>query len=617
TLLLLNQNRVFFYYVGQASIEGKFKTGAIEHTLVGGFDYLNVDFDYDFQPYTANGKPTSTPFPGLAGNIYTTGTPDWGNIAGAREFQRAPNWFRYQEIRQRGLFLSDTAKLGPVELMLGLRYTSYKEYNNEPRPAVVPVTYYDESTVTPVAALSYDITEGARVYVSYVEALQRGAQAPTTATNIGQSYGPIRSKQYEAGIKVQRSTISATLAAFQTKVPSEFVNSASLFVRDGERRFQGIEFDSTWQATKELNLKLAAAYLDAIQTKASSAALVGKKVPGTTGFQASGFVEYAPAYIPGFTAFGGIRYSGTAFGQTNNNFRFSPVAVGDLGLTYTLPAAGNAVKLSVNVQNITDKWYWIPNSSGTGLSAGAPRTFSLGLNVATGPIGFDRAGGGGSGTGDVPERGFYIGLSGGAVQPASGNFDIQARVNPALGRINDGLRAGYKTGWELAGTLGYDFGLFRGELEVAHKQAELKRVTLNSAAIPVDAQRSPAGYYPDANGTTRFLTLFANGLFDIGGNARSPWAFEAGGGIGLSRILQHRWQLQETVSTTNFANENKLDFAWQALAGVRYRLTRNVEATLRYRFFTAPNIYLQTATANALEGTVRTHSLLAGVNFRL
>ncbi|CAN5139977.1 N/A [soil metagenome] len=629
TLPILNQERVFFYYVGQLSLEGKFRTGPVEHILVGGFDYLNVDFDYDFQPYTANGKPTSTAF-GLTGNLYTTGTPDWANaratltttgVGGgvynisAREFQRPPNWFRYQEIRQRGLFLSDTLKLGHAELMLGGRYTWYKESNNEPRPNVVPSTFYNESNFTPVVALSYDIFEGARIYTSYVQALQRGAQAPIGALNFGQSFGPIKSDQYEAGIKVRRANFGGSLAVYRSTVPSEFLNTATnLFVRDGERRFQGIEFDADWQVSREWLLKIGVAHLDGIQTKAQLASIVGKRVPGTTSFQASGYVEYAPAFIPGLSAFGGVRYSGAAYGQTDLTFRYAPVTVGDLGVTYTLPAAGNAIKLSLTVQNITDQWYWIPTSAGTGLSAGAPRAFSLGLNVATGPINHDRGGGLDESS---PYRGFYIGLAAGGVKPSAGNFDIQARVNPALGRITDGLRTGYKTGWELAGSLGYDFGLFRTEVEASHQQFELKRATLNSAAIAVDARRSAAGNYEDASGTTRILAVMANGLFDIGGNADSRFAFEAGGGIGIARINQHRWQLEEAVSTTNFLNENKLDFAWQALAGTRYRLTKNVEATLRYRYFTLPKAYLQTATANAVEGAFRTHSVLVGVNFRL
>ncbi|MET0366481.1 MAG: TonB-dependent siderophore receptor [Sphingobium sp.] len=613
---VLNQNRVFFYYVGQLSVEGRFRTGAIEHTLVGGFDYLNVDFDYDYQPFTANRKPTATAAVGAIGNLYYGETPDWAGRTAAgintRDFMRPPNWFRYQEVRQRGLFLSDTAKWGPIELMAGLRYTWYDEFNNEPVP---PKTRYSENSLTPVAALSYDIAKGARVYVSYVEALQRGAQAPSTAVNVGDSFGPIKSTQYEAGIKVQHPNWGATLAVYKTNVPSEYVNSANVFVRDGERRFQGIEFDANWRVTKELYLKYAAAYLDAIQTAAQNSAVVGKAVPGTTNFQTSGFVEYTPSVLPGLSVFGGVRYSGKAYGQATNTFVFDPVTVGDLGLSYTLPAADKQFKISANVQNITDKWYWLPNSSGTGLSAGAPRTFTVSLNVATGPI----AQGGPirDESAVLRETGWYISLAGGATQAAAVNFDIRSRTNAALGPVTDGLRTAFKPGWELAGSLGYDFGKFRGEFELSHQQFELKRATLNSATIPIERTNRPAGSYEDANGTTRILALMANGLLDIGGNAHTRWAFEAGGGIGIARINQHRWQLQASAPDTVFANENKLDFAWQALAGTRYRLTDRLEATLRYRYFTLPNAYLQTSTAQALEGSLRTHSLLVGVNFRL
>ncbi|HEX7872347.1 MAG TPA: TonB-dependent siderophore receptor [Sphingobium sp.] len=619
---VLNQNRVFFYYVGQLSVEGQFRTGAIRHTLVGGFDYLNIDFDYDRQPFTANGKPTATAVPGAIGNIYYGETPDWagksvanagaGGTIGTRAFMRPPNWFRFQEIRQRGLFLSDTAKWGPVELMAGLRYTWYSEFNNEP---VLAKTSYKENSLTPVAALSYDIAEGARVYVSYVEALQRGGQAPTTAINVGDSFGPIKSTQYEAGIKVQRANWGATLAVYKTNVPSEYVNTANVFVRDGERRFQGVEFDANWHVTKELYLKYGAAYLDAVQTAAQNSSVVGKVVPGTTGFQTSGFVEYTPSLLPGFSIFGGVRYSGKAYGQATNSFVFDPVTVGDLGLSYTLPAAGKQFKISANVQNITDTWYWLPTASGTGLSAGAPRTFSLSLNVATGPIAQD--GPIRSESGVLRETGWYVGLAGGVTQTAAGNFDITPRINPALGQVSNGLRTASKPGWELAGSVGYDFGKVRGEVELSHQQSELKRVTLNSTRVAIEGTNRPAGTYDDASGTTRILALMANGLFDIGGTARSRWAFEAGGGIGIARVLQHRWQLQEAVQDTVFANENKLDFAWQALAGTRYRLTDRLEATLRYRYFSLPNAYLQTTTANALEGSFHTHSLLVGVNFRL
>jgi iron complex outermembrane receptor protein len=454
-----------------------------------------------------------------------------------------------------------------------------------------------------------------------VQALQRGGIAPPEASNSGASFGPIKSTQYEAGIKVDRGSWGATIAAFKTNVPSEFTTAATstqpgTFLRDGEREFKGIEFDSHWQPTKELFLKFGVSYLDAVQTKAAAANQVGKKVPGTTAFQTSGFVEYTPSYIPGLSVFGGVRHSGKSYGQILNTFVFDPVTIGDLGISYELPASYNHVKISANVQNVTDEWYWVPAASGTSLSAGAPRTFSLSLSVSTGPIdrSGEQAGGIGDLSGGIRDKGFYLGLAAGAQKTAAGSFDIRARNLPATGLVKDGLQTRYKTGWEVAGTLGYDFGLFRTELEASHQQFELKQATLNSTSIPLDAAVRTVGTYNEPSGTTRLLAFLANGLFDIGGGTKSRWALEAGGGIGLARVHQHRWQLQANVPAV-FANENKIGFAWQAIAGTRYRLTKSLEATLRYRYFNLPNTFLQTSSANALEGSFRTHNVLFGVNY--
>lgn len=617
---VLGMNRKFTYYIGQLSFEGTFHTGAIEHTLVGGFDYLDINYDYDYNPYTATRTPTVSFDFNLTGNLHTGNVPDWayasytrsdGQVVTGRQFQRPPNWFRYQEIRQRGLFLSDTLKLGNAELMLGGRYTFYKEINDEP---VLLDTRYNERSFTPVAALSYDVTRGARVYVSYVQALQRGAQAPADALNYGESFGPIKSRQLEAGIKVDRGDWGGTLAAFRSTVPSEFLNTDRNWVRDGERRFQGIEFDAHWQATPELLLKAGAAYLDAIQTKASSPALVGKKVPGATAFQASGFIEYAPAFLPGFSAFGGVRYSGKAYGQVTNTFVYKAVTVGDAGISYQLPLEGRSATLSANVQNITNEGYWVPGSGGTTLTGGAPRTFSLNLAVSTGPI--ERAdSSAGNLDGAISDSGFYIGAAAGGLKANRSDFDIRARVDPAQGIVRDGLRTSYKTGWEVAGRLGYDFGLLRTELELARQQFELKRAALASTAVPIDLAGSPAGTYDHPSGTTRIQSIMANGLFDIATGSR--WTLEVGGGIGIARVNQHRWTLEADNADVPFAYENKVNFAWQALAGIRYGLTDRLEATLRYRYFNVNDVFLQTTTANALEGAFRSHNVLVGLNYNL
>ncbi|MET0388372.1 MAG: TonB-dependent siderophore receptor [Polyangiales bacterium] len=610
---LLNQNRLFRYYVAQAAIDGTFQTGPIEHNLVAGYDHLIIDFDYDQQPYTANGRPTTSFEFGLTGNLYRGAVPDWGADPAALAFQRPPHWFRYQEIRQRGGYLSDTLKWGGAELLLGLRYTNYKETNNEP---VLADTAYSEGPFTPIAALSYDFIAGVRAYASFVQALQRGAQAPANALNFGEAFGPLRSTQYEVGVKVQQRSWGGTVAAFRTEVPSEFLapprpdEMLGRWVRNGERRYQGLELDGRFTPNNEWLFNISTAYLDAKQTKAADPTVVGKRVPGTTDFQASGFIQYTPAFFPGFRLFGGLRHSGKAYAQATNTFAFEPATVADLGAGYVSAVDQGELQVTANVANIANHRYWIPNSTGTGLSPGAPRTFSV--SVGWTPTGKSA----GSSTGAIPAAisgHWYLGLQAGVVKLADTQYDVQALIDPSQGRVKNGLEVSHEFGPEVGGAVGYDFGLLRTELEASSGYAKLKQVTLASDQVAIDASEPAPGTYKDPGGSTHSLALMFNGLIDVGGNERTPWAVQAGGGLGLVRLSTWRWSLQASERPA-FQVDNETTFAWQAQVGVRRRLTDRVDLTLKYRYFNVPNLKLFTTNANQLNGNLTSHSILIGAN---
>jgi iron complex outermembrane receptor protein len=635
---LLDMNRLFHYSVGQATINGHVDTGPVNHNIVAGLDYLDVNFNYDHQSYSPTGTPATSYAFNLNGNLYSGAAPDWGSNPAAIAYERPPNWFHYQEIQERGLFLSDTATLGNAELLVGGRYTHYKEDNYEP---VLPQTHYLENSFTPIAALSYEFLEGVRAYVSYVQALQRGAQAPTNALNVGQSFGPLKSTQYEAGVKAQQSRWGGTFAAYRTSVPSDLLappaagQTLGLWVRDGERRYQGVEFEAhAWpDPGRQVLLNFSTAYLDAKQTKAADPTLVGLTVPGTTAVQASGYAQYSPFYLPNFKVFGGLRYSGKSYGQAKDTFVFSPVTVGDVGAGYGIKAFTKSdIQIQGNIDNVSNQRYWIPNATGTGLSAGAPRVFTVSIGLV--PRAEDNTDTAESGSSDeaapsverhdakrAAERDlfaghWYLGLDAGVDVLAGANYDIKSRLDPSLGTVSNGVNVKHDPGWELGGEVGYDFGIFRTEFEFSQAQASVKQVTLNSAQVPVDSSNEPAGTYDNPGGTTRVLAFLFNGLFDIGGDEHTPWALQAGGGIGVGNINSKRWAFQNAVEPA-FQSDNRTALAWQLVAGVRRRITDGIDLTLKYRFFDVPQIQLFTTNANELDGAVRSHSVLLGttVNF--
>jgi len=158
-------------------------------------------------------------------------------------------------------------------------------------------------------------------------------------------------------------------------------------------------------------------------------------------------------------------------------------------------------------------------------------------------------------------------------------------------RFNDYLVIDHKTGYDVGVLAGYDFGAFRAEGEVAYKRAKHSDYTLD-------------GIQFDGDGRSSSLSAMANLLLDFG--ADDGWQGFVGGGVGIAR--------------TKVADLKDSGFAWQALAGVRYPISDNIDFGLKYRFynhdidsdvdFTDVDDVLGDADAR-----FRSHSLLASLTF--
>lgn len=623
---LLDQNRLFHYYVGQVTIDGKFDTGPIHHALVAGYDYLRDDFIYDYQPYTATHIPTTSYTLGVPnGNIYVNSQPSWANNPAALAYQRPPDWRPYQLIREQGLFVSDTLSWGRAELLIGMRYNIYKESDLF---FVPPQGFHNENTPTPVIAPSFRIADGVKIYASYVQALQTGGQAPTTAVNSGAILPPLKSTQYEVGIKAERGRWGATFAAYQTNVPADLLEpypadtTKQVYVEDGEARYRGLELDGHYQLTHEWLLNASVAYMQGIQTKSSPATsyLVGHMIPETVATRAAVFAQYSPNYLPGFTAFGGIRYTGSTYGQANPGldanknqiqgwaFYFPSVTVGDVGISYRLPTQRD-IEVRANIQNVTNEKYWIPGTTATAISAGAPRTFTIGVSYRGGP------GRGGEGWGALPDgrSGWYFGAEAGGIIPTESGYTLVSKLNPALANVPDGVDVKRDGGGDLAFVVGHNFGLFRAEGEVSYDWSSLSQVKLNSVAITQDASGLPVGTYNSPTGSSTTLAFLANGLVNLGGKNGNPWSVEAGGGLGLGRVSNTKWRLQSGAPF--FQSDSQAGLAYQAIARVRRKLNDHLDATVTYHYLDVVGLKLRAANANEIHGSSADHGFRAGLTY--
>ncbi len=208
------------------------------------------------------------------------------------------------------------------------------------------------------------------------------------------------------------------------------------------------------------------------------------------------------------------------------------------------------------------------------------------------------------------DKAWYIGVEAGAVLQENQEFDIYNAARTV--KVSDGLRNRYNIGYDVGGNIGYDFGKFRAEFEVAYKDNELTNVNV-LAAIPAIRLSNgttgvPAvGNYRDAVGNTRVLSFMANGLFDFGGENGDLGGF-IGGGAGIARVQQKSFSLASGGAA--YLDDSDTGFAWQVLAGIYKPVTKHVDIGLKYRYFNVPDVDTFTTTGLANRTHYHSHSLL-------
>lgn len=157
--------------------------------------------------------------------------------------------------------------------------------------------------------------------------------------------------------------------------------------------------------------------------------------------------------------------------------------------------------------------------------------------------------------------------------------------------------------------VGYDLGAFRLEGEVAYKKAEVDEFE-NTIAIPSSSGPHPVGQR-EAFGSQSALSFMINGMLDFGDD--DGLSGFVGGGAGIARVNFSRVRAFE--NTGEFLDDSDTRFAWQIVAGVRTAVSRNVDVSLRYRFFNVGDAHMVAYGNEDVKAGMGSHSLLAGLTF--
>jgi iron complex outermembrane receptor protein len=353
---------------GEIGMRGSVRTGAIGHTLsatVSGFEQesRNAYGLSDFAGFATNiYRPRDAAAP--AADVFTG-----GSLA-------APH-VTHKSILS-SVAVADTLSIaeGKVLLTVGLRNQRIRDFSYDYNSGVENARY-DETAVTPVAAIVYKPIKGVSLYANYAEALQPGPVASgIDVVNVGQTFAPFTSRQKEIGVKYDAGKLGMSAALFTISQPQAFVQDR-VFGVFGQQRNRGLELSVFGTPARGVRVLGGLTLVDAEQRRTQGAINDGKDAIGVPDTQLNLGAEWDVPAVPGLTLTARTLYTGGQFADSANLQRLPSWTRLDLGASYATTIAGREVTLRARVDNVTDKSYWASAGGFPGagyLVLGGPRT---------------------------------------------------------------------------------------------------------------------------------------------------------------------------------------------------------------------------------------------------
>ncbi|WP_421705960.1 TonB-dependent siderophore receptor [Alloalcanivorax xenomutans] len=350
--------------VAQTGLRGRFATGAVNHQWSLSVNRLKhrEGVVYDFgAPVTGNlyapAKDLDVDYSSLDGHIPTT-----------------------QEYVFSGLTLTDRLLMldDRLQLTLGARRQWIKTDNYDQKTGA-KTSDYNEQLWTPLIGLAVMPLNNLTFYANAIQGLSPGDAAPLTASNPGTILAPYKTKQFEVGAKYDSGRFGATLAAFQIKKPSAYVNSDNVFKADGEQRNRGVEVSLFGEPVNGLRVLSGLSYIQPRLTDTEGGDNNDNDAPGVSRKQANLGLDWDLSRQISL----GARwiYTGEAYLDAANTRTIPDWHRVDLGARYRLNLSGTPVVLRANLENAFGEDYWQGASGYEGVNIGVPRTLTLSVTV--------------------------------------------------------------------------------------------------------------------------------------------------------------------------------------------------------------------------------------------
>ncbi|SFR09784.1 iron complex outermembrane recepter protein [Enterobacter sp. kpr-6] len=322
-------------------LQSQFATGAMDHTLLTGVDFMRMRNDINATFGTA-------PVVDLY-NPQTLEDFDFGDAAP----------YQLNETKQTGIYVQDQAEWEKWVFTLGGRY-DWAQQGTTVRADGGSIERNDHQ-FTWRGGVNYLFDNGVSPYISYSQSFEPNAFDLYSTPRM--AFAPSKGEQYEAGVKFVPKDMPVVMTAAvyhltKTNTLTTDPNNSNLQVPSGEVRSQGVELEAKAAVNANVNVTASYTYIDAEYTKDTN--LKGNSVEQVPEHMASLWGDYTfnDGPLSGLTLGTGGRFIGSSYGDPANTFKVGSAAVMDAVVKYDLARFGLAgSNLAVNVNNLLDREY--------------------------------------------------------------------------------------------------------------------------------------------------------------------------------------------------------------------------------------------------------------------
>ncbi|MFT4103630.1 MAG: TonB-dependent siderophore receptor [Burkholderiaceae bacterium] len=307
---------------------GEFDTGSVGHRMLAGLDFMWYRYR-QLSAYDSSDAPGSllTPIDVYA-PVFNPGYahPAYDGDATTR-------------VNQLGIYVQDQLRWRDWRLTLGLRHDRARTTQLGETDVNTPVQ--NDRATTKRFGLLYLLPNGFAPYVSYAESFEPQGTSP-----IGEMLGPLRGKQWEAGLRYQSSDGAwrAHAAAYNLRQVNRLVQTGAFtYDQSGSVRSHGLELELIGRLTRSLSISAHYTYTD-----------VDRELTHTPRHRAAVWAvqRFDIGGMGGFSAGAGVRLVG------KYTDRSAPTTPGYGLLDLLLGWESSRWRVALNVRNVADKHYF-------------------------------------------------------------------------------------------------------------------------------------------------------------------------------------------------------------------------------------------------------------------